>query len=80
MHHTTQEAIAINLEMRTSDSQHTSCLYFYDICITTSQSDCKMPTGIDGTDDKTRKIGFLMKGNYSYQLVLTAGKKTEGNY
>lgn len=54
MHHV-QEAISINLQMRASDSQHSSCLYFYDICINTSQSDCKTPTGIDGTDDKTRK-------------------------
>lgn len=60
MHHTTQEAIAINLQMRPSDSRRTSCFYFYDICITTSQSDCKMQTGIDGTDDKTREIVLVI--------------------
>lgn len=39
--HLVQTDISRNLHMRTSVIQRTSCLYFYDICIITCQSDCK---------------------------------------
>lgn len=40
--HLVQKAISESLHMRTSGIQRTSCLYFYDICIITCHSDCKM--------------------------------------
>lgn len=64
--------------------QHTSCLYFYDICIITCQSDCRMnwnwfvslELSIE-LDRNDFSVAFPSMEMY-YGLVLTAMKETDG--